>query len=186
VFVAVRSAVKWAVNPFLWASNASLTVASVLSVSVAGVDVTNATVPLVVTMPVGASTPLFDFRCSYWDGTVGNWSDSGTAVIGFTSDARGQVTALCATLHLTDFSAVQKQTGTRVAPGPRSNSPFVDFKARTAVPACLGVTDLCFAFGVLVCPGAVRLRSRVSNRPCWRRGVAAEAVRPRKRRCHRE
>ena len=105
-----RSAIKWTTNPYLWSTDTPPLVSPVMSVSVAAVDVSNATTPLVVSMTVGSTTPLSQFRCSYWNQTIGNWSDSGTVVIGFESAADGSTTAICATLHLTDFSAVKKQT----------------------------------------------------------------------------
>jgi hypothetical protein len=105
-----RSAIQWTTNPYLWSTDTPPLVSPVMSVSVAGVDVSNATTPLVVSMTVGSTTPLSQFRCSYWNQATGNWSDSGTVVIGFESAADGSTTAICATLHLTDFSAVKKQS----------------------------------------------------------------------------
>jgi hypothetical protein len=104
------SAIKWTTNPYLWSTNTPALVASVLSVSVAGVNVTNATTPLVVSMPVSSTTPLSQFQCSHWSEAIGNWSQRGSVLVGFETEADGSITALCATLHLTDFSAVKKQT----------------------------------------------------------------------------
>jgi hypothetical protein len=103
--------VQWAVSPYLLAANASATVSGVVSVSVAGLEVTSAPVPLVVTMTVGAAASLQTFQCSYWSDSRADWTQAGTAVIGFERNANGDTIALCATLHLTDFSAVKKQTG---------------------------------------------------------------------------
>ncbi len=194
------STVAWTTNPYLYADGTPSLQSPVTSLSV-GVEVTAATVPIVLTMRISALTPLEEFRCSFWDATVGNWSDRGTVVLGFTTAPDGAAVGVCGTMHLTDFSSVQKQTGgwcqdlhvasslpppaaagslgwrlvATVAFSQWPRGPFRPGSPRTPPPPA--PLSSSFLRGALLpslpCP---RIPGRDRYRPYWRCGSAAEAV----------
>ena len=108
--------VFWAVNPFAWSTSTLHLFTTVTSVEIvdpvtdAVVNVTHAVEPVVIAVPVPASTDTSQFRCSYWSEALQDWSDEGTVLLGFAvaSDGSGGGVAYCGTVHLSDFAAVKQ------------------------------------------------------------------------------
>jgi hypothetical protein len=106
--------ISWSFNPLAWAtSNASLAsaVTTVELVDVNGTSVAPSMapqapslVPLIVSPAVDTST----FHCGYWDTSSNQWSTSGVVVVGFVALEDGSQSALCASLHLTDFAGLSQ------------------------------------------------------------------------------
>ena len=101
----------WANNPFLYTgSGASL--AGVVSIEIMNpndssiLTVNGTQAPIVIGFTTAGSTDLSDFKCSYWNLDISAWDSSGTALVSLTPGAGGVVNVACATVHLSDFSAV--------------------------------------------------------------------------------
>jgi hypothetical protein len=116
-------AVAWSSNPFAWSAAAAALQTGVseglasrsaavtsLTVAMPGdgseVVVQNMPDPVVIRMPVTAGTDPSQFECAYWHPTEERWSRQGMVLVGMERPATGNTwTAVCASTHLTAFSA---------------------------------------------------------------------------------
>jgi hypothetical protein len=104
--------------------------------------------PLVVAGRLAPDTDILNYQCKYWDEDEQGWSSNGVALVAFEVDAStGNLLALCATSHLTDFSGATKPEVCLVCPSLCVPVPFLSFAshgrrplARAGFSSCVCVT----------------------------------------------
>jgi hypothetical protein len=107
--------VFWSVNPYSWSATTKQMAATVTTVELLDPEtgmpfnLTAAAQPVVISVVVPSTVNQEEFRCNYWSHAVQDWSDAGTILVGFTAadDGTGRLIAHCATVHLSDFAAMQ-------------------------------------------------------------------------------
>jgi len=125
--------IAWGSNPYLWSDllqgdgdTVPVRGSGVISMSIANtpaaaggsgsgedVNVGGLRCPLLLRLPVGEDIDASEYECSFFDDSTGLDFTTGMVLLRFERDTepsgRSQRMAICATLHLTDFSSQMKE-----------------------------------------------------------------------------